>query len=455
MYDVVIVGGGPTGLTLATYLPGKIALLERQPVLGGCHRYDSKTYSQFAEHGPRVYSGAYVNVKRVLHDIGLKWDDVFVRSSFSPELIDGKRWYQWLSVREIWWLGYEYMVFLMRPDHGKNISMATYCTRRGFRTCSSEYIDTVCRFSDGAGAKRYSLWEFLSGFDQHVAPFYLPRQPLDGTFRHWHSMLTRRGVDVFLEANVTAIVRHSARHSGTNSVTVTMPTSTTTLRAKKIVLCIPPVHAASLLKKSNLSTPRIRAFARFARRTRYDPYWSVSFFDTTVPLSQRSTPWGIIAVQYPFGVVSAAATRFHVPSPATGKTLAESSNEDAVQEIKRQLGLGEDVRHAYVQGRYVDQSFVAAAGRGYFAPQLVKGIDVVGCHNGRSTYHFTSMESAVQNALAYAGVPTQTAYTMGGVLSVVLLIVILGVIVKMCLSRDSRDNKSLILSRRNIWVFQP
>ena len=415
-YDYIIVGGGPTGLTLATYLPGRVALVERHKALGGCHRV-APGYPQFVEHGPRVYSGSYVNVARVLQDVGMEFHDVFEPTAFSPELIDGTRWYQWLSVAEIAYLSREYLVFaLCNASHGKHISMKTYCAQKNFSARSTAYIDLVCRFSDGAGADRYSLWEFVSGFDQHLRAFYLPRRPNTYMFDKWKTYLERRGVRVRLGANVAKVTPHS----------VTLGSAV--MHAKKVILAIPPLHADRLLQKSGIRTET--KFRDFAKKTKYDAYWSVSFFGATLDNAkgQRTTPWGALAMQYHFdGVVSAAASIWDVASPVTGKTMRETAKtpDRVAEEIRRQLGLPDSVTYAYATGPYSDQAFMAAAGKGSFGPEMACGIATVGCHNGKSNYNFTSMESAVQNALAYLGRPVRSPAHAGDALRWGLLAAVL------------------------------
>jgi len=385
LYDTVIVGGGPCGLTLASVLDGRIALVERQPVLGGAHRVIPAP--TFIEHGPRVYS-EYVNVKKMLRYIGTDWNSHFQPLQYTPDLIDGKRWYQWMTIREIALFSFEYLVYVYNKDHGKHVTMKQYAMSKKFTTLAQRNIDLVCRWSDGAGWETYTLWQFLSGFDQHPR-FYVPRRPLTGLFETWHRFLERKGVDVFLEQNVTSVTPTSV-----------IMKSGTVLECRHVVLCIPPFYADRLMKKTMRVPPH---FSAFAKATKYAPYWSISFYTTGHSNAQQSTPWGIVKIQYPFGVLSAAATVFDVASPVTGKTLRDTKDpEEAAQEIRRQLGLTDSVAYAYLDGPYNDQSFVVTATYAFHKPDLPNGISVVGTLNGRSTYHFTSMESAVQNALAYA-----------------------------------------------------
>ena len=398
MYDVAIVGGGPTGLTLATLCEGRVALFERRAVLGGCHRYDSVTHRRFVEHGPRVYSGAYVNCRRVLEGAGIAWDDYFEKIYFSPDLVDGKHWYAWLSVREIAWLTLEYLVFaLFDGDHGKHISVRNYCEQKGFSETSLAYLDLVCRFSDGAGAARYTLWEFLCGFDQHTSSFYAPKRPNDALFDAWKTHLDGRGtVDVFTGSEVTSIDAGGGVRVGTKA-----------FAAKKILVCLPPTHADRLFRRSGIRAPEFR---EFARKSRYETYWSVTFFGAAWSDSQKTTPWGIVAVRYPFGgVVSAAASKFDVPG-SQGKTIRGygKDHDGVAREIRRQLGFSDDVSYAFETSPYADQAFMFV--KTHFAPDIAPGIATIGCHNGNSTYGFTSMESAVQNALAYLGAPRTRAW---------------------------------------------
>lgn len=416
MYDHIIVGAGPAGLTLATYLPGRNCLLERQSVAGGCHRVLPE-YASFVEHGPRVYSGSYVNMHKVLNDIGVSWKDHFDAVYYSPELIDGKHWYRWMSHQEIVWLSVEYLLYCIVPNHGKSISMKEYCTSKGFCPGTMDKIDLVCRWSDGGGSDRYTLWQFLSGLDQHSKSFYVPSKPLGTLFEYWVRWLqSNKACDIFMSANVTRVSP------------TTVSTEHGVFAGKKVILCIPPVYASRLLKASGLLDPEFQAFSK---ATKYNPYWSVSFYTDSWDNSQghRSTPYGVVAVQYPFGVLSAAGTRFDVPNER-GVMLKDLSDDEAAQEIRRQLGLSENVPYAYLQGPYNDQSFVMTPQHQSYPAALPGGVDVVGTHNGHSTYHFTSMESAIQNALVYTRTQRETAWNISDWLYSVGLVVGLGLCIR-------------------------
>jgi len=180
------------------------------------------------------------------------------------------------------------------------------------------------------------------------------------------------------------------------------------LYGNKVILCIPPLYASRLLGKPS-------GFDTFAKATKYSPYWSVTFFgaewDNTK--GQKKTPYGIVAIAYPFRdrgrtVVSAAATRFDVPN-ASGVALKDLNDKDAAEEIRRQLGFDDTIEYAFLHGKYNDQSFLMTPTHQIHNGR-VDGVHVVGTLNGHSSYHFTSMESAIQNALVFAGTHRSVAW---------------------------------------------
>lgn len=429
-FDTIVVGGGPCGLTLATYLPGRTLLLERDAELGGCHKVRRDGDGFFGEHGPRVYSGSYVNTARVLRDIGLSWDDVFVPAAFSPERIDGKRWYRWLSARESLVLTLHFCMLLADPSHGRRTTMADMCRAHGFSMNSMRYLDSVCRFSDGAGLDRYSLHEFLRGFNDHWPGFFEPRRSHDALlFPHWRRVLGSRGVDVRTSAAVRAITHRDGQVTG---VRVRLADkSEATFSARRVVLAVPPRPAAALLRRSGLQEPGLHAFAE---ATEYDEYFSVTFHfpASCAPLvthaGVRDTPWGLMYMEmsrYTGGeatqtaFVSVAASRLHVRSPATGKTVHESGRDEVVREMLRQLPIDESAKTQLVRAvvssglrrrasgwEDADEAYVfnPAHPSGWPADlTCCRGLHTVGSHNARAWYPFTSFESAVCNALLFAG----------------------------------------------------
>jgi uncharacterized protein with NAD-binding domain and iron-sulfur cluster len=89
-YDYVIVGGGPTGMTLAWILSNQkksVLLIEKDEVLGGCHKV-LRVNGYFTEHGPRVYSDSFVMFNEILLEMGFTYTDLFNPYKFKISNID-------------------------------------------------------------------------------------------------------------------------------------------------------------------------------------------------------------------------------------------------------------------------------------------------------------------------------------------------------------------------------
>jgi phytoene dehydrogenase-like protein len=77
-YDYIIVGSGPSSLTLAYHfskLKKHCLILERDKDIGGCHSV-RRVDNYFSEHGPRMYSNSFVNFINILNDMNINSNDI-------------------------------------------------------------------------------------------------------------------------------------------------------------------------------------------------------------------------------------------------------------------------------------------------------------------------------------------------------------------------------------------
>ena len=232
MYDLAIVGAGPTGLALAQSLAFsdndlKILIIDSHDSVGGCHRVervripdtgiDLKNKGLFTEHGPRVYSSSYKTFKKLLKQIDLDFDQLFTPYKFTISSIGGQTIYRTLSGRERFRLFLEFGKLMFNPSHGSGTTMADFMRNR-FSDRSKELVDRVCRLTDGGGADKFSLNEFLELFNQQAFySLYQPRAPNDvGLMRLWRDALERTGKVTFL---LNSKVQALGYDKNTNSIT--------------------------------------------------------------------------------------------------------------------------------------------------------------------------------------------------------------------------------------------
>lgn len=209
MYDYTIIGAGPTGLTIAWFLAKygyKVLMVEREPIIGGCHRV-LRVNGLFTEHGPRIYIGNYNAVQMVLNDMGLQFNDIFSKTHINSFNVV-KQVVEQLSFKEIMTFAKEYIKFTFNSEYSKHISLKDYLENNNFSEESEKLIDSLTRLTDGSGTDKYTLYEFFEIANQNVFyNVYQPRVPNDvGLFKLWKEILVNTGnVEILLESEVVDI----------------------------------------------------------------------------------------------------------------------------------------------------------------------------------------------------------------------------------------------------------
>lgn len=267
LYDYIIVGAGPTGLTLAWLLAQeptikKILIVERADSIGGCHRVERDlTTNLFTEHGPRIYSTTYVNVIEILNSMNISFYDLFTEYKFSHGSMSQEVLSK-LTPWEVFKLAIEYVKLVFDPAYALFTTVADFLEINEFSKVSKDVIGKICHLTDGAGPERFTMNQLLHGFDHHVFyKFMQPKLPNDkGLFPLWQDRLLRTGkVDIWLNSDVKSlltddcggitgldlIISQDENQNGNQNTSYDASYDGKLLQvnAKNVILAIPPEHA--------------------------------------------------------------------------------------------------------------------------------------------------------------------------------------------------------------------
>jgi hypothetical protein len=426
-YDYIIVGGGPTGLSLAQVLSpsNRVLLIEKRDYLGGCHGVTRTNGGMMTEHGPRIYIDNYLMFTQLLNDMGVQFDDLFVKYNFSTAtmMLEALRV---LTLREIATL---FWSFMRLNDSYKHMTLLEYLSSNGFSNASIDILDRIGRLTDGGSADTYTLFSFLQILNQNfLYTIYQPRQPNDvGLFRIWENALLERGVVIHKNAEIERFIVAKQRVTG-------LRLNGQTFRCRNIILACPPQEVQRILTtREELGAAFGPEFDRFQQETQYLPYISVIFHWRTVLQVPKiwgypRTSWGvgnIVLTDYmDFNdprsrtVISAVITMPNNLSEHLNATANDMGDKRAVMdEVFRQLKqiypvLPDPDYQFLTQSAYdasrrqwmpFNHAFMTTT-RGYMPPRSVLYDNLYNCgvQNGNSSYSFTSMESSVANAVHLA-----------------------------------------------------
>lgn len=426
-YDYTIIGAGPSGL-IVSYMLGvlgkKCLIIDKNNNVGGCHRV-LRVDGLFTEHGPRIYSNAYVNTIQILKKMDVKFDDIFTPYNFSISNIGGKTISN-LSFIEIMRLGLD---FILNSSNNKKISMDEYMTKHNFSKESKDYINRLCLLTDGASTDKYTLFEFLELANQQILyKLYQPKKPNDqGLFPLILKAIKETGnVDILLN---TEVVKLNTDSNKINTIEILTGKTISSITSNNFILAIPPKNIIKLTK----DIPNV-----FGLNTELIAYGSsynndipiIFHWDNKINLDKiwgfPKSDWGIAFIilsnYMDFSddrsqtVISTCITLPNNLSSVLNKTSNQVTDKnELIDEVFRQLKesfpkipdptykiLSPTVYRENNEWLDADSAFVQT-NQNLFLPiqGSIYNLYNVGTQNGNSPYNFTSFESAVSNAISF------------------------------------------------------
>lgn len=428
-YDYVIVGGGPTGMTIAWILSNqkkKVLLIEKDEVLGGCHKV-LRVNGYFTEHGPRVYSNSFLMFIEILSDMNIAFTDLFIPYKFKHVNIDNKTILS-LNFNEIMALLSAFIKLIVNKDYGKTVSIKDFMIENNFSESSYDYIERLCLLTDGATIEDYTLFQFLQLVNQQFFySLFQPKLPNDkGLIKLWTNKLLENNVKILLNSQVIKI---DVENNNVSKLIIIENGIQKEIIGNKYVLSIPPKPFYDLISsnpKTENNFGNNKEIQQWKVKNSYFDYITLTFhYKNEVTLPKLNgfprTPWGIGFVilsnfmnfktdEPSKTVISICITMLNVPNEE-GKTANQSSHEEIIKYVKEQLSffpnpdlviISPTIKRSGNVWINEDTAYVVTTEQRFIKPKgNISNLYYVGIHNGNSSYNFTAIESAVQNAIHY------------------------------------------------------
>ena len=439
IYDLVCIGGGPAGLALAQMcckVKGlKILIIDKEASLGGSHR-TRRVYvpelgeNMFTHHSPVVYGSTYVTFQKLLKEMKTDFYDLFTKYNFNIIEIGGSTLFSILSFNEISSFILPFLFLVFNDNYGNDIILHDFI--KNFSKDSIEMIDRTCLLTDGGDSSKFTLNEFLQLLNQQfLYSLYQPKLPNDiGLFQIWKDYLTNNGVEILLNTNIEKV---NIVDNVIESINIS---DSKKIYAKNVVFAIPPKNLYEIVKKNNIkfnaTSNEDMDLEKYAQDTAYYDYISFTFhWNKTLDLKKvygfPASDWGIAFIKLSDymtfkeknskTVLSLTLTRSEKVSKRIGKTVHQCTFNEIVDEtyleLKELYGdnfeyptvalLSPGVKYDNILKKWIsyDSAFINSANYKSlnFQNKFINNMYNLGTQNGKSLYKFTSLESAVSNAV--------------------------------------------------------
>ena len=423
-YDYIIIGAGPSGLTLAYYLSNlgkKCLLVDKNKSIGGCHRVIRSKNNLFSEHAPRVYSDAYVNFIKLLKDMNVNFKDLFVPFYFDIQNIIHES-INIFTLYEIFLFTIEFIRLFIDENYSRHKTVFEFMKYNNFTDKTISYVNKICRMTDRVDSKKYTLYNFLQLISVSILyKLYQPKLPHDvNLFKIWLDKL--KNVDILLDTEVKKI-------NYENNKIINIEINNKIYTANDFILAIPPLDINKLLKNSLIQdsffkNPEI--FDKWSKFNSYDTTLSIVFhYNYDLKLQKKNiipnTEWGIFQIvlsdymdfqnKNSITVITTMISILDKKSSKTNKTANETTNKnDLIIEVLRQINLplptkiiiDDDIKN--INNKWVGDgtAFIQTTDINTHIPfESIRFNNLynVGTQNGNNTFPTTSMETAITSSL--------------------------------------------------------
>lgn len=404
----------------------KVILIEKDEVLGGCHKV-LRVNGYFTEHGPRVYSNSFLMFIEILSDMNIAFTDLFIPYNFKHTNIDNKTILS-LNFNEIMALLSAFLKLIVNKEHGKTVSIKDFMIENNFSESSYDYIERLCLLTDGATIEDYTLFQFLQLVNQQLFySLFQPKLPNDkGLIKIWTNKLLENNVKILVNSQVIKI---DVENNNVSKLIIIENGVQKEIIANKYVLSVPPKPFYDLISsnpKTENNFGNNKEIQKWKSKNSYFDYITLTFhYKNEVTLPKLNgfprTPWGIGFVilsnfmnfktdEPSKTVISICITMLNVPNEQ-GKTANQSSYEEIIKYVKEQLSffpnpdlviISPTIKKSGDVWINEDTAYVVTTKQHFIQPKgKISNLYYVGIHNGNSSYNFTAIESAVQNAIHY------------------------------------------------------
>ncbi len=200
-FDYIIIGAGPTGLTIAdglSHLGYSCLIIEKSDVVGGCHA----TFPH-SPCLPLVYSKTYLNFRSLhFHD----------SSHFKPYPVPNDM-FSCLTRNEKRSIQYVIFRTLFNPNYGRNQSCADFFETCQFSKETINYFSRLIRWiSNGSDVSRFTLHDLLHIYNHRLLDnLIVPKHNIKWV-EHWKTHLeSTRHVQFRFNTEIVDMNKHKGR----------------------------------------------------------------------------------------------------------------------------------------------------------------------------------------------------------------------------------------------------